>query len=99
MAQAGEQMTTTTTTQVDLPDWKLQYEKGVPHSVEIPDIPLYRILDDSALRYPNNGAVHFLLKYLKFGLEIGSSMTYAEVKTATDRFAAALHQLGVRQGD
>ena len=87
------------TTQLDLPDWKLQYEKGVPHSVNIPAVPLYRILDDSAERYPNSQAIHFLLKYLKFGLEIGSRMTFAEVKQNTDRFAAALHKLGVRQGD
>ncbi len=87
------------TTQTDLPDWKLQYEKGVPHAVEIPDIPLYGVLDDTAARYPNSQAIHFLLKYLKFGLEIGARMTYAEVKIATDRFAAALHKLGVRQGD
>lgn len=87
------------TTQPDLPDWRLQYEKGVPHSVEIPDIPLYRILDNTAARYPNSNAIHFLLKYLKFGLEIGSTMTYTEVKQTTDRFAAALHKIGVRQGD
>jgi long-chain acyl-CoA synthetase len=87
------------TTQIDLPDWTLQYEKGVPHTVEVPDIPLYRILDDSAARFPNNGAIHFLLKYLKFGLEIGSRLTYAQVKEASDRFADALHKLGVRQGD
>ena len=87
------------TTLTDLPDWKLQYEKGVPHTVEIPDMPLYRLLDETAALYPNNPAVHFLLKYLKFGFEIGSKMTYAELKRTTDRFAAALYKLGVRQGD
>lgn len=87
------------TTQPDLPDWRLQYEPGVPHSVEIPDIPLYRVLDNTAARFPRSTAIHLLLKYLKFGLEIGSKMSYAEVKEATDRFAAALHKLGVRQGD
>jgi long-chain acyl-CoA synthetase len=71
----------------------------VPHTVEIPDIPLHHILDESAKLYPNSPAIHFLLKYLKFGLEIGSRMTYAQTKEATDRFAAALHKLGVRQGD
>jgi long-chain acyl-CoA synthetase len=87
------------TNQPGLPDWRLQYEKGVPHSVEIPDIPLYRILDNTAAHYPNSPALHLLLKYLNFGLEIGSKMSYREVKAATDRFAAALYKLGVRQGD
>src|SRR3954464_10653010 len=87
------------TTQLDLPDWRLQYEKGVPGTVEIPDIPLYHILDNSAARYPNSTAIHLLLKYLNFGMEIGSKMSYAEVKNANDRFAAALYHLGVRQGD
>jgi long-chain acyl-CoA synthetase len=90
---------TTETSALSLPDWTLQYEKGVPATVEIPDIPLHRILDDSAARFPHNPAIHFLLKYLSFGLEIGSRMNYTEVKEATDRFANALHKLGVRQGD
>src|SRR5436190_113387 len=92
-------MRRTMTTQPDLPDWRLQYEKGVPSTVEIPDIPLHRILDNSAARYPNNTAIHLLLKYLKYGLEIGSKMSYAELKNSSDRFATALAQLGVRQGD
>lgn len=87
------------TTKTDLPDWRLQYEKGVPHSVEIPEIPLARVIDDVATRYPSSTAIHFLLKYLKFGLEIGSKLSYAELKNATDRFANALQKLGVRQGD
>jgi long-chain acyl-CoA synthetase len=87
------------TTLPDLPDFHLHYEEGVPHSVEIPDIPLYRILDDNAARYPHSAALHLVLKHLKFGLEVGSKMSYAEVKSATDRFAAALYKLGVRQGD
>jgi long-chain acyl-CoA synthetase len=87
------------TTQIELPDWTLQYEKEVPKNVDIPDIPLYRILDDTAARFPNHPAIHFLLKYLKFGLEIGSRLNYTQVKEATDRFAAALYKLGVRQGD
>jgi long-chain acyl-CoA synthetase len=83
----------------ELPDWTLQYEKGVPHRIEIPDMPLYQILDNTAARAPNSIAIHFLLKYLGFGLEIGSKMSYGDVKIAADRFAAALHRLGMHPGD
>lgn len=82
-----------------MPNWHLQYEAGVPHTIEIPELPLYRVLDDKAARYPHNTALNFILKYLPLGLIVGSKMSYDALKTASDRFAAALVQLGVRQGD
>lgn len=83
----------------NMPDWRQMYDDGVPHSVEIPDIPLYRILDDTAKQIPNSPAVRLVLKHLKYGLAVESKRTYREIKAASDRFAAALHALGVRKGD
>jgi long-chain acyl-CoA synthetase len=79
--------------------WVDHYEQGVPATLEIPDVPLYQLLVESAAKYPNQVAVRMVLKYLKFGLVIQSKMTYRELNDASDRFANALHALGVRQGD
>jgi long-chain acyl-CoA synthetase len=81
------------------PIWYAQYEKGVPHTIDIPDIPLYEILRNSARLYPRQTALRLILKYLPLGLRLGSTLTYAELDEASDHFATALHSLGVRQND
>lgn len=78
--------------------WLAKYEEGVPATVEIPDIPLYQILSNTAQRYPQKKAVRMILKYLPFGLRIESNITYRELDEASTRFAAALHELGIRPG-
>jgi long-chain acyl-CoA synthetase len=65
----------------------------------VPEIPLYQLLDDAARRYPGQTALRLVLKYLKFGLAVETTLTYAAVKEAADRFAAALHGLGIAPGD
>ena len=79
--------------------WVRHYEPGVPQTIEIPDVPLYQLLVDSAAKFPDHVATRLVLKYLKFGLVIQSKMTYRELNEASDRFATALQALGVRQGD
>jgi len=79
--------------------WIAHYEEGVPVEVEIPDMPLYQLVTDSANNFPNNIAVRFVLKYLPLGLVIQSKMTYRELEEASNRFANALQSLGVKKGD
>ncbi len=79
--------------------WFAKYEKSVPHTVKIPEIPLHQLLVDSAQKYPNNIAVRLVLKYLPAGLKIQSKLTYRELNEATDRFAAALQSIGLKKGD
>ncbi len=79
--------------------WVAHYQKGVPETVDIPEMPLHRILTDSARKYPNHVAARLVLKYLPLGLVIQSKLTYRELDEASDRFATALQALGVRQGD
>ena len=81
------------------PDWHVHYEKGVPAIVDIPDIPLYSILRDSARRFPNKVAVRMILRYLTKGIRVESTLTFRELDEASDRFATALYRLGVRQHD
>ncbi|MCB0112722.1 MAG: AMP-binding protein, partial [Caldilineaceae bacterium] len=79
--------------------WLSSYEAGVPESVDYAGQLLHQTLDSAAQTFPNNVAVRFLLKYLPLGIAIQSKMTYRELKDATDRFAAALRNLGLNQGD
>ena len=82
------------------PPWFAQYEPGVPLTVEIPDIPVYQLLDDAAAATPNRIALRMVLKYLSVGgLVIESKATYRQVRDKSDRFAAALADLGIVKGD
>ena len=52
--------------------WFSHYEQGVPQTVAIPEVPLQQLLIEAAQKYPNNIALHMLLKYLPLGLSVGS---------------------------
>ena len=69
--------------------WLRFYADGVPTDVTVPDVPLTKLLDASAERFPHRKALMFF----------GRSMTYAKLLSAVDRFAGALEQLGLRKGD
>lgn len=83
----------------DQKPWLSSYETGVPEQINYSGQLLHQTLDNAAQKYPNNIAVRFLLKYLPLGIAIQSKLTYSELKDATDRFATALRNLGVQQGD
>jgi long-chain acyl-CoA synthetase len=69
--------------------WLAHYDPGVPHEVEVPSIPLWRFLEDSARRFPNNVALEFL----------GKTLTYKELWDLSLRFAQGLKELGIKPGD
>ncbi|MDP2937301.1 MAG: long-chain fatty acid--CoA ligase [Dehalococcoidia bacterium] len=69
--------------------WLKHYEKGVPHSIPYPSIPLHRTLEDTATRFPDNPAMVFFER----------KISYRELNALADRFAAALQGLGVSKGD
>ncbi len=79
--------------------WFAHYDKGVPQEIDIPDIPLYQMLDDTAKKYPKNLATRMVLKYLPLGLAIQSKLTYRELDEAANQFANGLISLGVQHGD
>jgi long-chain acyl-CoA synthetase len=56
------------------------------------------MLEDSARRFPDNPAIHLVLRYLG-PLKLGARLTYRQLMSEVDRFAAALTALGVRRGD
>lgn len=69
--------------------WLARYPAGVPTDLEVPDAPLTRLLDHAVGSHPSTVALRFL----------GQDMTYRELGASVDRFARALHRLGVRKGD
>jgi len=69
--------------------WLKFYEEGVPHHIDYPDIPLYRILEEVAEKYPNHLAVVFQ----------GQEITYRELEKWVGNMAAALAQIGLKKGD
>ena len=69
--------------------WLRFYDAEVPPSLEYPRLPIYRLLDDSARKFPDRPLTRFF----------GKQMTYATVKDLSDRLAAAVRGLGIRPGD
>lgn len=69
--------------------WLAHYDKGVPHTVEIPDAPLFHFLEESARKYPDRACTIFK----------GAVITFKEMDELTDRMAAALVDMGVKRGD
>ncbi|MBB3108657.1 long-chain acyl-CoA synthetase [Paenibacillus phyllosphaerae] len=69
--------------------WYSHYPQEVPSTYPYPEQNLAGFLIESASKYPNNKALHFL----------GKELTYAQLLSASYRFAHALRGLGVGKGD
>ncbi len=69
--------------------WLAHYDKGVPHTVEIPNVPLFHFLEESARKYPDRACTIFQ----------GAVVTYQEMNAISNRIAAALVDMGVKKGD
>ena len=69
--------------------WLAHYDQGVPHTVEIPEAPLFHSLEEAARKYPDRACTIFK----------GAVISYKEMNALTDRMAAALVEMGVKKGD
>jgi len=69
--------------------WIKQYDEGVPSTIEYPEIPLFKILEDAAQNYPDVPCTIFK----------GAKITYREMNQITDQLAASLVEMGVKKGD
>ena len=69
--------------------WLKYYEPGVPYTIEYPDVPLHKLLEDSAVRYARRPALTFYQ----------GSLTYAELNATATRFGGGLMRLGLGKGD
>ena len=80
--------------------WLAEYDSGVPHSIDYPNVPVHQFLLDAAAKYPGKTALIFgnVVEPLGNAL-MDASMTYGQLLEQTQRFAAALQKLGVEKGD
>jgi long-chain acyl-CoA synthetase len=69
--------------------WLKHYPPGVPAEVEIPVQSVPQLFDEATARLAGQTAVVFY----------GRSISYRELREATDRMARALAALGVKKGD
>lgn len=69
--------------------WFKFWPKAIPKHIDYPEVPLFGLLRKTVEKYPNNTALVY------FDREI----TYKELDTASDKFATALTDLGVKKGD
>ncbi len=69
--------------------WLKHYEANVPPTIDYPQVPLFKLMEETARKYPENAATLFF----------GGKLSWAELASLTDRFAAALAGLGVKKGD
>ena len=69
--------------------WHSYYDKRVPSSLDYPSVPLHRILDDTAGKFPGRTAISFL----------GKSISYKQLRIYSDAFSRGLVRLGVKKGD
>jgi len=69
--------------------WLKSWPPNVPKTIEYPKIPLSDLLKNTAEKFPEKTATVYF----------GKGITYRELKSACDKFAAALSSLGVRKRD
>ncbi len=79
--------------------WLQFYDKGVPASIDYPQVDLWTFLSDTFKNYPENVAIRMILKYLPLGFKLGVKMTYRELEDKVNRLATAMAGMGIQKGD
>ena len=69
--------------------WLKHYPEQIPHTLSYEEIPIQEFLTRSAKNYPDNVAIHFM----------GKEMKYAELYESALKFANYLQTLGIQKGD
>ncbi len=69
--------------------WIKSYPEGLPPDLEIPEISLAQAFDKATEKWKDKTAIIFY----------GNKITFRELREKVDRFATALHDLGIKKGD
>lgn len=73
--------------------WVTHYDPGVPATLTYPEFPVFRLLEDSARRFPRHPAV------VLTGPNFSATLTFRQVDGLANRFANALIARGIKPGD
>ncbi|MEM2070234.1 MAG: long-chain fatty acid--CoA ligase [Archaeoglobaceae archaeon] len=69
--------------------WLKKYDSGVPASIDYPEIPMHRIYENTAKKYPDKVACDFL----------GTTYTYKQLIDGGQKVLSFLYDMGVKKGD
>ncbi len=69
--------------------WVKNYDKGVPSTIDYPEMNVFEFLDNSAKEFGGRTAIWFMK----------NKISYKKLKDLTERLATALVNLGVKKGD
>ncbi len=69
--------------------WHQHYDQGVPPTLSYPAVPVHEMLNSTTAKFPDNTAIIFY----------DNKLTYRQLNTLVDKFAAGLQQLGLKKGD
>lgn len=69
--------------------WLKNYDAGVPHHIEYPQVPFVRVFENAVNKYPETPCTIFK----------GAKITYREMNELADRLAAGLSSIGIKKGD
>ena len=69
--------------------WYKSYAPGVPRTIEYEEVTMPEALRRSATRFPDHVALNFM----------GRKITYSQLEAEVNRFARALTDMGVKEGD
>jgi long-chain acyl-CoA synthetase len=69
--------------------WLAHYEKGVPFTISVPNIPIHHLLRSAVRRFPRRTSVIFE----------GKRLSFRQLNWQVNKFANALRSLGVDKGD
>src|SRR3972149_971515 len=75
--------------QMENKPWFRLWPAAVPKRLNYPSVPLHEILKNTARAHPEKAAIAYF----------EGEITYEELNSLSDRFAAALASLGVSKGD
>jgi long-chain acyl-CoA synthetase len=69
--------------------WLKHYPPTIPATIEIPEKPLYTLLEEGASKHQHRTALIFF----------GKKISYSELQDLVNRFASRLARLGLKKGD
>jgi len=78
--------------------WVKNYDKGIPATLDYPQVPLHQFLIDTAKRVPNSPSLIMSAKLPLLGRQ-AKHITFAELDRASDAMAKALVDNGLKKGD